>query len=430
MKVQLPEQDHLLHATNQHKKDIEKRLRAYAQTELCSELNNKYAVKSYQEQHQSNYKFSRIITSIGHGLSMLIGTVLAYQVSSFLFKGFDYPITEVITVGNVISVAASLAFLVLLEWKKNQKGHSLFEKWFVQRNRPKGNREKLWPEVLKMVFIFGLSLALNCYGAYKSVGFAHGDAPKELAVVVDIAAKTSHIQATVDHWKEQVSNMEQSQQDRADAGKDRLYNVDTKELPAARDSVGTYSAALIAAVGKWEKHNELAAGNTSAKNDGAIKDHEDSKEHYGLLGLALFGLFDIFVLFGIYRQESYLWNCHSEMAALQSTTQKPVKTPQVVVNELPNPQNDDVITVISDNSENDNDKISVTVEKVGEEFFVVDERGKEWTEKEIKNRISQAHSRKAKGKIKEPTFQKNVALYGQYKAILDKAMGRTENQNG
>lgn len=427
-KVNLPEVDHLLQVKKEHKRDIDNRLRQYAKSELCDELNEKFRIKTYQEQHQSNYTFSRITTWIGHGLSMLIGTVLAYQVSSWAFSSFDYPITDVITVGNVISVLASLAFLILLEWKKNNKGHMMFEKSFVQRDRPKGNREKLWPEVLKLAFVFLLSLAFNCYGAYKSVGLAHGEAPKEMAVVVDIAQKTAHIQASVDHWKKQVANMEQAQKDRAEAGKPRLYDIDTKKLPAANDSVGVYSAALAAAVTKWEKHNEKAAGNTTAKNDAAIRDHNESKEHYGLLGLALFALFDCVVLFGIYRQESYLWNCHKEMAALQAASQTPVKKSQVVVKESQNPGNDSGIPVISDNLEGDSDKVEVTVkvEKVDDEFIVVDEKGKEWTEKEIKNRISQAHSRNRKGTVKKETFEKNIALYEQYKTILS----QHKTQNG
>jgi hypothetical protein len=434
--INLPKYDHLYGATKEHQEDIDKKLREYAKSDLCQKLNDKFSIKSYADTHRSNYNFSRIITVIGHSLSMLIGTILAYNISNWLFAGYDYRITEKITVGNVISVVISIAFLVLLEWKKNQKGHTLIEKALVQSNRPKSNRKPLKWDILKMSIIFLLSLCFNCYGAYESVAIVYGNPPTEKPITVDVNSKTAHLASTVEHYKEQVKNMEKAQQDRVKEGKERLYKVDTREIPQLNDSLGKYSSMLASGISKWEKHNKSAAGNTETDNEEKKKEHEEEKEKYGIIGLAVFALFDVIVLYGIYRQERYDYECHREMSALEASLQTNDKRSTTDDIPLQKVVNDDVIPVVSviemeEVTETviqptEKEITGVRVEERNGELVVIDKEGKVWDEKTINNRISQAKSRKKKGTMKLKTYNKNMEKYGEMKSALNPNSENTE----
>jgi hypothetical protein len=436
--INLPKYDELLIVAKEDQKKIDKELRKYAQSDLFEKCNKKYANKSYADKHSSNYKFSRIVTVIGHSLSMLIGTILAYNISNWLFAGYDYHMTDDITVGNVISVVISIAFLVLLEWKKSQKGHSLIEKVLVQSDRPKSNRKPIKWDIMKMAIIFGLSLAFNCYGAYESVAIVYGESPKEKPVVVNVDDKTKHLASTISHYEGQIKNMEDAQKERVALGKERLYKVDTREIPQLNDSLGKYSSMLASAITKWDDHNTKAEGNTEDKNTKTTDDHNEEKEKYGLMGLSVFALFDLIVLYGIYRQERYLYESHKEMRALEASLKSKPNVIPSTVNDKPlqNPANDAVIDVIPVIVAEEITKpvieieepviqmtkekpTGVRVKKIDDELIVIDEEGKLWDEKTINNRISQAKSRKSKGRMTQKTYDKNMKKYTEMKNALN-----------
>ena len=282
----------------------------YKQTHLAESNNDYFEEKPYWQEKQSANNWAKGTSFIGHGLSVLIGVICGYHLGAAIFGGFDFEIYNGITIGSVFGVLLVAALAILWELIKNKFLHFFFKTWY-QFKKAYTNISS-WG---KLAILFGGSMVLSGYGGYEVVTRWFGDAQTSQTTLVDVDSKTEHITLAISKKQARIDTLEKGQQWYVVRGKERRVKADNK-IQDLEGEITTLNASLIAAVTKWENHNDTANGATDDSNGKLKAEHSSNQLWYALLFSLFAVLADSITLYCIRYNERYKYRSHLEMVGV------------------------------------------------------------------------------------------------------------------